>query len=349
MSEAKTVYTTSALAEQVAGELRGSANLEIVGVNALDDASADQITFIADAAHAERWADAQAGAAVVTNGIEAKGHDPQSRALIFVPQAELAMIEILRLFEPAPPVPDAGVHHTAVVDETAKLGREVRVGPHVSVGPEATVGDGVVLHAGVRIYAGAQIGEGSVLHANAVVRERCRLGRGVILNQNVSIGADGFGYRPAADGKRLMKSPHVGIVILQDDVEIGANSCVDRGKFGATVVGEGTKIDNLCQIAHNCRIGRCCVIAGLTVVGGSVTIGDGTQVGGTVAVAEHVRIGSGVSIGGGSGVMRDIPDGKTYLGTPATDATETLRQWAAIRKLPGWMKRVSGLAGIQQA
>lgn len=349
MSEARPVYTTSALAEQVAGELRGSANIEIVGVNALDDATADQITFITDAAHAERWADAQAGAAVVSNGIEPEGHDPQSRALIFVPQAELAMIEISRLFEPAPPVPDMGVHRTVVVDETAKLGREVRMGPHVSVGPEAIIGDRVVLHAGVRIYAGAQIGDGSVLHANAVVRERCRLGRGVILNQNVSIGADGFGYRPAADGTRLVKSPHLGIVILQDDVEIGANSCVDRGKFGATVVGEGTKIDNLCQIAHNCRIGRCCVIAGLSVLGGSVTVGEWTQIGGRVAVAEQVRIGSGVSIGGGSGVMRDVPDGKSYLGTPATDATQTLRQWAAIRKLPGWMKRVSRLAGIQQA
>ena len=349
MSEEKTAYTTSALAEQVAGELRGIANLEIVGVNALDDASADQITFITDAAHAARWADAQAGAAVVTNGIEPKGHDPQSRALIFVPQAELAIIEILHLFEPAPPVPDAGVHRTAVVEETAKLGREVRVGPHVSVGPEAIIGDGVVLHAGVRIYAGAQIGDRSVLHANAVVRERCRLGREVILSQNVSIGADGFGYRPAADGKRLLKAPHLGIVILQDEVEIGANSCVDRGKFGATVVGEGTKIDNLCQIAHNCRIGRCCVIASQTVLGGSVMVGEWTQIAGMVAVAEHIRIGSGVSIGGGSGVMRDVPDGKTYLGLPASDATETLRQWAAIRKLPGWMKRVSRLAGIQPA
>ena len=215
--------------------------------------------------------------------------------------------------KPAPPVTDTGAHDTAVVDETEKLGREVRVGPHVSVGPEAIVGDGV------------------------------------ILNQSVSIGADGFGYQPAADGKRLVKSPHLGIVILQDDVEIGADSCVDRGKFGATVVGEGTKIDNLCQIAHNGRIGRGWVIAGLTVLGGSVTIGDGTQVGAAVAIVEHVRIGTGVKIGGKSGVMRDIPDGKTYLGLPATDATQTLRQWAAIRKLPGWMKRVSRLAGLQQA
>ncbi len=349
MSELKTVYTTSALAERVAGELRGSPTLQIVGVNALNEASADQITFITDTAHAERWADVQAGAAVVSAGIEPKGHESQSRALIFVPQAELAMIEIARLFEPAPPVPDIGVHGTAVVDDAATLGRGVRIGPHVSVGPEAIIGAGVVLHAGVRIYAGAQIGDESVLHANAVVRERCHLGRRVILNQNVSIGADGFGYRPAADGKSLMKVPHLGIVILHDDVEIGANSCVDRGKFGATVVGEGTKIDNLCQIAHNCRIGRCCVIAGLTVLAGSVTIGDGTQVGGAVSIAEHVRIGAEARIGGKSGVTRDVPDGATYLGFPAVPSTEALRQWAAIRKLPNWMKRMSCLARAQQA
>ena len=349
MSEPKTVYTTSALAEQVAGELRGSSALQIVGVNALDEASADQITFILDAAHAERWADASAGAALVSHGIEPKGHEPQSRALIFVPQAELAMIDILRLFEPAQPVPDIGVHPSAVVDDTATVGPTARIGPHVSVGPDAIIGDAVVLHAGVRVYAGAQIGDGSVLHGNVVVRERCQLGRGVILSPNVSIGADGFGYRPAADGKRLERVPHLGIVILQDDVEIGANSCVDRAKFGATVVGEGTKIDNLCQIAHNCRIGRCCVIAGLSVLAGSVTIGDWTQMAGRAAVAEHIRIGKGVRIGAKSGVTRDIPDGETYLGFPARPSTEVLRQWAAIRKLPGWMKRMSRLARAQQA
>ncbi len=349
MSEPKTMYTTSALAERVAGELRGSPDVQIVGVNALDEASSDQITFIADTAHAERWADVQAGAAVVSTGIEPKGHEPQSRALIFVPQAELAMIEIARLFEPAPPVPDIGVHDTAVVDDTASLGQAVRIGPHVSVGPEAIIGDGVVLHAGARIYANVQIGEGSVLHANVVVRERCRLGRRVILNQNVSIGADGFGYRLAADGSSLMKVPHLGIVNLHDDVEIGANSCIDRGKFGATVVGEGTKIDNLCQIAHNCRIGRCCVIAGLTVFAGSVTIGDRAQVGGAVSIAEHVRIGDEVRIGGKAGVTRDVPDGATYLGFPAVPSTEALRQWAAIRKLPDWIKRMSRLARAPRA
>ena len=325
MSEPRPVYTTSALAERVAGELHGSAVLHIVGDNALDEASADQITFMIDAAHAELWTDAQAGAAVVSHGLELKERESQSRALIFVPRAELAMIEIARLFEPAPPVPDIGVHSTAVVDETTKLGQGVRVGPHVSVGPDAIIGDGVVLHAGVRIYAGVQIGDESALHANVVVRERCRLGGGVILNQNVSIGADGFGYQLAADGQSLVKVPHLGIVYLQDDVEIGANSCVDRAKFGATVVGRGTKIDNLCQIAHNCRIGRYCVIAGLTVLAGSVTIGDGTQVGGAVSIAEHVRIGIGVRIGGKSGVTRDVPDGTTYLGFPARPSTEALR------------------------
>ena len=163
-------------------------------------------------------------------------------------------------------------------------------------------------------------------HDTAVVDETEKLGRevrvgpeaivgdGVILNQNVSIGADGFGYQPAADGKRLVKSLHLGIVILQDDVGIGANSCVDRGKFGATVVGEGTKIDNLCQIAHNGRIGRGWVIAGLTVLGGSVTIGDGTQVGAAVATVEHVRIGTGVKIGGNQASCAISPMGRPIWG-----------------------------------
>ena len=132
----------------------------------------------------------------------------------------------------------------------------------MSVDRDASIGDHTVLHAGVRIYAGVEIGPNCVLHANCVVRERCTIGDEVILHQNVSIGADGFGYRPAPDGSGLLKVPQIGTVEIQDRVEIGAGACVDRGKFGATLIGEGTKIDNLCQIAHNCRIGRSCVIAG---------------------------------------------------------------------------------------
>ena len=184
--------------------------------------------------------------------------------------------------------------------------------------------------------------------ANTVVRERCRIGRRVILHQNVSIGADGFGYWASPEGTELLKVPQIGTVAIEDGVEVGANSCVDRGKFGATIIGAETKIDNLVQIGHNCRIGRSCVIAALTGLGGSVIMGDHVRVGGAVGIADHVRIGDGATIGAKSGVMRDIPDGTTVLGTPANEVQKTLRQWAATRKLPDWMQRVSRFLKVTQ-
>jgi UDP-3-O-[3-hydroxymyristoyl] glucosamine N-acyltransferase len=319
----------------------GQGAVVVRGVNALEDAAEGDITFIADRPHARQWGSSRAVAAVVTEGIDPADHDPQRRALIHVPDAELAMVTILELFRPPEIVPDVGVHPTAWVHGEARIGQGVRIGPHVSIDRDSVIGDGVVLHAGVRLYAGVTIGAGSVLHANCVVRQGCRIGRAVILHQNVSIGADGFGYRPAPDGRGLVKVPQIGIVIVEDAVEIGANSCVDRAKFGSTVIGVGTKIDNLVQIGHNCRIGRACVIAGLTAVGGSTEIGDGVVIAGAAGIGDHLRIGDRATVGGGSGVMKDIPPGQTWLGYPADPAREKLRQWATMRKLPGLIQRIS--------
>ena len=334
-------YTTADLAERIHGELKGRSDLAIEGVDALKDASERQITFITDQAHAGLWAQTRAAAAVITDGIDASGHDPSARALIVVPSASLAMIELLRLFAPPPLLPDAGVHPTAWVHPDASIGRDVRIGPHVSVDRGASIGDRVVLYGGVRICGEAHVGDDSILHSNTVVRERCRLGRRVITHQNVSIGADGFGFERAPDGSGLLRVPQIGTVELCDDVEIGAATCIDRAKFGTTVIGAGTKIDNLVQVAHNCRIGSSCVIAALSGLAGSVTVGDGVCIGGAVAVSPHVTIGSGATIGACSGVMRDISPGQTCLGTPATEVREALRQAAALQRLPAWMREVS--------
>ena len=334
MVNATTQYTTSDLAERVHGELRGRSDLPIVGINSMDEAKPTEITFIADASHARRWREVVARAALVSNGLEPERHNPRSRALIFVPDARLAVIKLLSLFEPPSPSPDIGIHPSAVVHRTARIGRQPRIGPHVSIDQGATIGDRVTLHAGVRVYPLVAIGDDSVLHANTVVRARCRIGHNVILHQNVSIGADGFGFQPAPDGSGLLKVPQIGTVVIEDHVEVGANTCVDRGKFGATVIGAGTKIDNLVQIGHNCRIGRGCVIVALTGVGGSAVVGDGARLAGAVAISDHKRVGTGATVGARSGVIRDVPDGQTHLGYPADDAAATLRQWAAIRKLP---------------
>ncbi len=336
-------YTTADLARRVHGELRGPADIPIDGINSLDEASDREITYLADAGHARRWGEVRAAAALVSAGLVPAANGAATRALIVVPDAALAAIELMRLFQPPVARPEPGRHSTAVVHPAASIGRDARIGPHVSIDSGAVIGNGVVLHPGVRIYPEAQIGDDCVLHANTVVRERCRIGHRVTLHQNVSIGADGFGYERAADGSELVKVPHIGTVVIEDDVEIGAGSCVDRAKFGATVIGAGTKIDNLVQIGHNCRIGRACAIAGLSGLGGSVTIGDGVRIGGAVGIADHVRVGDGATLAAQAGVMRDVPPGRTYGGFPADDAVAKLREIAALRKLPDWMQRVSRL------
>lgn len=334
-------FSTAELCTQVGGELRGPDNLEITGVAALDESEPGQITFLADEAHARRWAHAGASAAVISRSLLPIDHDPATRALIVVDNAELATIIMLEQFAPPPDRPDLGVHPTAWVDPSATLGESVRIGPNVTVGPRAVLGRGVTLHPGVHVYANVLIGDDSVIHAGAVIRERCRLGRRVIVHQNASIGADGFGYRPSPDGKGLLKVPQIGIVILEDDVEIGAGTCIDRAKFSATIIGAGTKVDNLVQIAHNCRVGRCCVIAGQSGLAGSVIVEDGVQIGAQVGVSDHVRIGRGARVGGQSGVMQDLAPGVTVLGLPADDVRQTLRQFACIRKLPELIRDLS--------
>jgi UDP-3-O-[3-hydroxymyristoyl] glucosamine N-acyltransferase len=331
MADGARNFTVAALAERLEGCVVGPDDVAIAGVNALAAAGPDEITFIADERHARQWPVSTAAAAVVTEGLDVGGDG--DRPVIRVRDAELAVAILLELFQPPEPLPDVGVHPTAWVHPSAAIPSDARIGPHASVERDCVLGHRVALHAGVRLYAEVRVGDDSVLHANTVVRARCRLGQRVILHSSVSIGTDGFGFRAASDGEALVKMAHIGDVVIEDDVEIGANSCVDRAKFGSTVVGAGTKIDNLVQIGHNCRIGRDCVVAGLSGLSGSSTLGDHVTVGGCVGIGEHHRIGDGAVLGGGAGVTKDVPAGETWFGYPAHPAAATLRQWAALRKL----------------
>jgi UDP-3-O-[3-hydroxymyristoyl] glucosamine N-acyltransferase len=327
-------YTTAQLADLVGGTLNGPGELLITGINSMAEATEEQVTFIASPRYAGEWNRTRAGAALITRGLAAKDHDPSRRALIEVDNAELATAAVLEAFAPRQILPDVGIHPTAFVHPQATVAATARIGPLVCIDRGAVIGEQAVLMPGVRIYAEASIGDQTVIHANAVIRERCRVGKRVTLHQNTSIGADGFGYRPAPDGAGLVKMLHIGTVIIEDDVEIGSGSCIDRAKFGATTVGRGTKIDNLVQVAHNCQIGQCCVIAGQTGIAGSVTIGNGVQIGAQAGIADGLTIGDGARIGAQAGVMRDVPAGMQVLGTPADEAKEALRQMASIRKLP---------------
>ncbi len=362
-------HTPRSIAGHVGGRVVGSADLPITGLAEIGSAQPGRLTFIGDAAWAARWARSKASAAIVSENIDLE--PGEGRALIYVPSADLAMAKVLEQFAPPPVRPitqtpspaksapqvsppgttgdalagdslDATVHPTAIVAEGAALGKGVTVGPYCVIHQGVTVGDGTVLHAHVCLLDDVRVGRRCVLWPNVVVRERCVIGDRCVLEPGVVLGADGFGYRPDTSGKvpRIVKIPHLGNVVLGDEVEVGANTTIDRGKFEATTIGSGTKIDNQVQIGHNCRIGQMVIISGCTAVGGSVVIGDGALIGGAVIFKDHVTVGSRGRIAGAAGVIHDVPDDAEWAGYPAQNAKDTFRQIAALRKLPDLLKQL---------
>ena len=230
-----------------------------------------------------------------------------------------------------------------MVDPTAEIGEGASIGAGCYIGPGVVIGANTRLYPNVTILDDSSIGSGSIIWSGTVVRERCRIGHNCILHLNVSIGADGFGYRPSPDGRGLVKVPQIGTVTLGDGVEIGAGSCIDRGKFSTTYLGDGTKIDNLVQIAHNCRLGRSCVMAGQSGLAGSITLGDGVIMGGGSRIKDHCTVGSGAKLGGNATALADVEPGATILGTPAQEYRQTIKQWAALKQLPDLLKRIKKL------
>ena len=313
------------------GELVGNTSQQIDGPEQLEKASNSQITFIGNQKYVRLWETSKACAAVVNEKLMIE--PGENRAIIKVKNADLAMASILEMFDPGPPQLDEAIHPAAVIHPSAKIGNGCKIGAGCYVGKAVVLGDDVVLYPNVTVLDDTKIGKGTVVWSGTVIRERSEIGSYCIFHCNVSIGADGFGYRPADDGRGLVKIPQIGNVVIGNFVEIGANSCVDRGKFSSTSIGDGCKIDNLVQIAHNCILGRFCIMAGHSGLAGSVTLGDGVIIGGSASIKDHITIHSGAVIGAGSGVMKDVPAGKTVLGYPADDARETLKQWVAIRKL----------------
>lgn len=324
------IYTLEQINEILKGEIVGETSQSIKAPEQLERASTSEISFIGHKKYEKLWLTSKACAALVNQDISIE--PGENRAFIKVKNADIAMSQVLELFAPPKPLFAIDIHPSATVDSSVTIGSGTQIGAGSYIGPNVVLGENVTIYPNVTILDECTIGKNTVIWPGAVVRERCHLGTDCIIHPNATIGADGFGFRPCTE-RGLVKIPQIGNVIIGNWVEIGANTCVDRGKFSSTVLGDGCKIDNLVQIGHNSILGKFCVMAGNSGLAGSVTLGNGVIIGGSASIKDHTYIGDGAIVGAGSGVTGNIEAGKTMLGYPAVEARDALKQWAILKRL----------------
>lgn len=314
------------IARLVGGEVIGNDRLFITGINSLDAASQGDLSFFADLKYKEGLKKTQASAILVSKKTPSfKG--PQ----VLVSNPGLAYAKVTSLF--APPVPRyQGISNRAILHESAHIGKDVSIFPLVYVGEEASIGNGVVLFPGVIIGDRVRIGNGTVVYPNVTVLQDCQIGNNVIIHAGTVIGSDGFGF--VRDGAVSVKIPQIGTVRIDDDVEIGANNCIDRAALGKTWIKRGVKTDNLVHVAHNVVIGENTIIVAQVGISGTVHIGSQVIIGGQVGISDHVEIGDRVMIGSQSGVPKSIPSGEVVSGTPTMPHRLWLKTSGLIRRLP---------------
>lgn len=330
--------TLGQVAERLGLEPPPNADRPVKRLSTLADASSDDLAFLASAKHLQRFRRTKALAVIVSDSVEVP--DPHV-LLLRVKDAELAVATLLPAFAPPPLRPTPGVDPLARVDASASVAADACIGAFVTIGPRSSIASGAVLHPGVRIGCDVCIGPACELFDNVVIHDRCELGSRVVIHANSVVGGDGFGYR--WDGMRHAKIPHIGNVVIEDDVEIGSCTCIDRAKFGTTRIGAGCRIDNHVQIAHNVEIGAASIIVAQAGVAGSTKIGRGVVIAGAVAVRDNLTIGDRAVVGAMSGVSSDLEGGQTYLGIPARPHREAMREVAAARKLHEFFDRLRAI------
>ncbi|MBA4150663.1 MAG: UDP-3-O-(3-hydroxymyristoyl)glucosamine N-acyltransferase [Verrucomicrobia bacterium] len=327
--------TTAELAEQLGGEVLGDPAIQLTGFAPANAAKPGDLTFAENEMYFKS-ADDSAAAAVLID----KHFGITKKTLIKVPNARIAFAKVLPLFFPEPKYL-AGIAATAMVAKSAQVDPTAHIGPHCVVGENVKIGAGAILQGGNHVASDCVIGDGSHLFPNVVLYGNTHLGHRVRIHSGSVIGSDGFGY--VLDSGVHRKVPQIGGVVIGDDVEIGANTTIDRGALGPTTIGKGTKIDNLVQIAHNVVIGENCLIVAQVGIAGSTRVGNYTTLAGQVGVAGHLKIGSKVVVAGQSGIIGNISDGEKVWGTPAIPDRQEKRQIIAIQQLPDLIRRVAEL------
>ncbi|TDH63907.1 UDP-3-O-(3-hydroxymyristoyl)glucosamine N-acyltransferase [Dankookia rubra] len=313
----------------VAGaQFEGDGERRFTGVASLQSAGPDDVSFLDNRRYAPLLAETRAGAVVLAKAFA--GQVPSGAVALVTAQPYLGFARVAALLHP-PVQPRPGIHPSAVVAPDALVGEGTEIGPCVVIGAGARIGAGCILHPHVTVGPGVEIGEGCRLHANSSVSHAI-LGRGVVLHPGARIGQEGFGFAPTPDG-RFETMPQLGRVLLGDFVEVGANSCVDRGSQGDTILGPGTRLDNLVQIGHNVQTGRGCVVVGQAGIAGSTTLGDYVTLAAQAGVAGHITLGTQVRVGAQAGVMHDVPPKLDVIGSPSMPVREFWRAMARWRKL----------------
>jgi UDP-3-O-[3-hydroxymyristoyl] glucosamine N-acyltransferase len=338
--------TIGDIARLLGAELVGDARTLISGVSGLDSAMPGTIAFIENEGLFETALGSSASAFIAPVSIGEKVRsaqkqgDMQGKPAVLTGNPRLAFAKVMEYLQPLD-LPEPGIHPTAIVEKDALIGKGVTIREFCYVGHHAHVGDGAVLYPHVVVGNGAQIGNATILYPSVVINHHVHIGERVRIHSGSVIGGDGFGY--VLDDGKHHKVPQIGTVIIEDDVEIGANVCIDRAMLGATRVGAGTKVDNLVQIAHNVQVGRNVIVCALVGLSGSVVVEDDVVLAGQVGARDHVKIGKGAIIGAQSGVMNDIPAGGFMLGSPAVAHRDFMKMEAATRKLPEAMRALRQL------
>lgn len=322
------------------GRVEGNAEVAVAGFGKIEEAKAGDLAFLANPKYEEHLYTTQASIVIVNESLKLK--QEISATLIRVPDAYAAFATLLQQYEAMQQQALVGVQEPSFIHATATLGKEVYVGAFVYIGKQVTIGNHVKIHPHVYVGDGVTIGDHTVLNAGVKVYHHCVLGKQVIVHAGAVIGSDGFGFAPKADGS-FTKVPQMGNVIIEDQVEVGSNTTIDRATIGSTLIKAGAKIDNLVQIAHNVEVGTHTVIAAQVGISGSTKIGNGVMIGGQAGIVGHIKIGNGAKINAQSGVSKPIEEGKAVTGSPAFDYTQALRSQAVARRLPDLEKKIKEL------
>lgn len=335
-------FTAAEIASRLGGEIIGDGSTVLTGFAPAQSAAGGDLTFAENDTYFQIAQQSAAGAILV-----GREFDSSTKVLIRVPHARIAFAKVLPLFFPEPAF-QAGIHSSAVVAGSAKVDSTAHIGPCCVIGENVRIGARAVLEGANHIGTDAQVGADTHLFPQVVVYPRTQIGKNVRVHSGTVIGSDGFGY--VLDGGVHLKVPQIGNVIIQDDVEIGANVTIDRGALGPTVIGKGTKIDNLVQIAHNVVIGENCLVVAQAGIAGSTRLGHFVTLAGQVGLAGHLKIGNKVIVAAQSGVMHDIGEGEKWFGSPAKPDRQMKRELIALQQLPALLRRVAELekqAGIK--